>query len=378
SIPARHQVAIVVGRYLVMDLRTSLAAVWLAASACTSGDAALTTVPAETPITTQVSPKTEVPTTTFPTTTASTTTSTEPSTSPEREQPSHTDEEVVQLAVDLGVDRLLVADGTDFVAVADGVATRKSEVWAWSDGNFLYWNESSYDREAGVHAFRKSIASSFDWTVVCEFDEWRIHHVTERADGSLVAGVERPWDWDEEDPSIGESGRVEIPAFAVECSDGSSQAIASFGGYGGDGESWGVDRIADRVFTYQGDAEGNADHFNESGLLLNGEDIAGFLLYSDDGSDAVYQVYVGGWAAAPALSVRKIDTLTSAVLWTREFETPISSLDYDGDRVFVGLVPEGEDWLGYDYSTDRIVVLAASDGEIIDEVPTSLSVHFAG
>lgn len=65
------------------------------------------------------------------------------------------------------------------------------------------------------------------------------------------------------------------------------------------------------------------------------------------------------------------------MLWTREFETPISSLDYDGDRVFVGLVPEGEDWLGYDYSTDRIVVLDGTDGQIIDAVSTSLSVYFA-
>jgi hypothetical protein len=292
--------------------------------------------------------------------------------------PTHTDSDALKLAEALDVDRLLVADGTDFVAVADGVATRKSDVGAWSDGRFVYWDESSYDDETGTYSFLRSVAATFDWTVVCQFDEWVIHHVTERPDGSLVAGVERPWDWAMEEPDFAEAQRVEVPAYATECSDGSSQPIASFGGYGGDGESWGVERIANRVFTFNGDAEGNASFFNESGVRLNGDDIVGSLLFSPDGADAVYQIYAGGWAAAPPLTVRKRDTNRAGIIWTREFETPISSLDYDGERVFVGLVPDDEEWLGYDYSTDRIVVLDASDGEIMDQVPTSLWVHYAG
>ncbi len=292
--------------------------------------------------------------------------------------PSHSDGDAVELAAALGVDRLLVADGTDRIAVADGIATRRPDIRAWSDGRFLYWNESFYDEATGVYSFLKSIASTFDWAVVCEFDQWRIHHVTERPDGSLVAGAERPWDWEGEEPEYVEGGLVEVPAFAVECSDGSSQPISSFRGYGGDSESFAVERVAGRVFTFHGDAEGNADYFNEGGVRLNGDDIVGSMLFNRAGSDAVYQIYVGGWAAAPALSVRKVDTTTADVLWTREFETPISSLDYDGNRVFVGLVPDGEEWLGYDYSTDRIVVLNGSDGEIIDQVQTSLSVHYAG
>jgi hypothetical protein len=278
----------------------------------------------------------------------------------------------------LGVDRLLVADGTDYIAVADGVATRKPDAQAWTDGRFLYWDESSYDEGTGINSFVRSVAATFDWNVVCEFDEWDIHHVTERPDGSLVAGVERPWDWDGQELGVGEGERVEVPAYAAECTDGSSQPIASFRGYGGDSEWWGVERAAGRVFTYDGDAEGNANYFNEDGVLLNGDDIVGSMLFNRDGSDAVYQIYVGGWAAAPALSVRKVNTTTGEIDWTREFETPISSLDYSGERVFVGLVPEGEEWLGYDYSTDRVLVLEGRNGEVIDEVPTSLWLHYAG
>ncbi len=292
--------------------------------------------------------------------------------------PSHSNQDVEELAAALDVDRLLVADGSDFVAVAEGVAVRKSDVWPWTDGKFLYWDESSFDDQDGTTSFVRSVAATFDWTTVCEFDEWDIHHVTERPNGSLVAGVERPWDWDGEELDFSKEDRVEIPASAVECSNGSSQPIASFRGYGGDSESWGVERVSGRVFTFHGDAEGNADFFNESGLKLNGDDIVSSQLYNADASRALQGIYAGGWASAPRMSIRMRDTTSGQALWGREFGTPISSLDYDGDRVFVGLVPEGEDWQGYDYSTDRIVILDGGDGEIIDEVPTALWVHYAG
>ncbi len=291
--------------------------------------------------------------------------------------PSHTNQDAQELAAALGVDRLLVADGTDFIAVDSGVAVRESDVWPWTDGRFLYWDETSYDEQSGTTSFVGSFAATFDWTVVCEFEDWDIHHVTERADGSLVAGVERPWDWATEEPDFNEGGRVDVPAFAAECSGGSTQPIASFRGYGGDSEWWGVERVAGRVFTFHGDAEGNADFFNESGLLLNGDDIVSSQLYNDDASLALHGIYVGGWASAPRMSIRLRDTTTGQALWSRDFDTPISSLDYDGERVFVGLVPDGEQWQGYDYSTDRIIILDGGDGGVIDEVPTSLWVHYA-
>ncbi|NNE94465.1 MAG: hypothetical protein HKN24_00370, partial [Acidimicrobiales bacterium] len=187
-------------------------------------------------------------------------------------------------------------------------------------------------------------------------------------------------DWDDttQVQGIWNGERYEVPAYAVDCATGDSLPIAPFGGYGGEVEWWGVERVAGRVFTYTGDAEGNAEFYNETGLRINGDDIVSELFYNADASVALHGVYVGGWAAAPQMSVRVRNTTTGEVLWTREVDTPIASLSFTGDRAFVGLTPEGEEWLGYDYSTDRILVLDGATGELIEEVPTSLSVVYVG
>lgn len=323
-----------------------------------------------------VEPARETSTSTTPAATTGTSAPQDGFVDPRKREPVYSDAQVLRLAADLGVRRFLVRDGTDVVAVEDGVAVRwVSPEYMYSDGTFIYWT-TYVETDDGTSEFSESVAATFDWGVVCRFDDWSIHHVTERADGSFVAGVERPWGWaDDAEVSEGPDG-VEVPAFAAECSDGSTQEIASFRGYGGETESWRVERVADRVFRGKGDAEGNAEWFNESEVLLTEGDITANMLFNADGSIAVHDSYAGGWAAAPRIGVRARNTNSGALLWSADFEVPISSLDYNGDRVFVGLIGADQEWTGWGNTTGQIVILDGVTGDELGRFATTLNIRY--
>ncbi|NNE96593.1 MAG: hypothetical protein HKN24_11250, partial [Acidimicrobiales bacterium] len=175
-----------------MSVRVVAVVCVLAAAACSDpgNDASVSgTVPTAIPASSSPS----VSTTTSSVVTTSTSLPTSTSASVASDQ---TLSDAVELAHRLGVERMLVRTGDGSIAV-DGDTAKRSGLSAWTDGRFLYWTESDYDDETEQHSFGRSVAATFDWEIVCDFDQWAIHHATRRQDGTHVAGANRPWDWDD-------------------------------------------------------------------------------------------------------------------------------------------------------------------------------------
>lgn len=265
-------------------------------------------------------------------------------------------------------DRLLTWDGSDHRVVsgamvlestgrsADEVATLFVRS---ADDRFIYWAVA----EAEDDPFEDwiAIATTYDGTVVCDLVE-SIHHVTERVDGTYVAGVER-----ELESTIGAA-----PAFAVDCATGDAVAIQSFVSYQGDGEVRVTERVGGREFTFLGDAEGNADLLNEDGLQINGDDYSGEHALDRAGERVLYGDY--GIGASPHLSRHLVARTTTdgALLWRAEVESWALFRGWTDSLIVVALA--GSEVDPAEVSTAQLVLLDQHDGSVIERRPTTLHV----
>ena len=173
-----------------------------------------------------------------------------------------------------------------------------------------------------------------------------------------MASVERP------DEIAGISEEIAVPNYAVDCDTGSIEPIEPV--------SWRwevgtrrIERIGDRTFTHNYDAEGNGDVTNEAGISINGDDYAGYHEFSADGSRVVYGDMTDRIHVTTILRSR--DTTTGELLWSAELDQPVGLTYWYGDRV-VALAPaDGVPGLAY----EAVIVLDAATGEVIETVPTT-------
>jgi len=204
---------------------------------------------------------------------------------------------------------------------------------------------------------------------VCELllpDLANVHHVTTSADQTVVLGIEQ---------GIDDGTEYRTEAFAHNCETGDRTAIEPFSRQSVDGEWVQIERIGDRVFEIHGDAEGNADPIlNEDGVDIIGDDWAGQLIWSADGSVLAYGNHRNSPSphATTQLAVR--DTRTGRLLWETELPEVISRLDVIDDQLVVG---QGEDQAGW-VPTERIIVYQLRLGDeagqalVIEDAPPGL------
>ncbi len=239
-----------------------------------------------------------------------------------------------------------------------------SAAFVWSEGDFIFWQDSVENSE-GV-PWPRTKATRFDGTVVCEVDG-HMHRLRED-EGRLVASVERldelpsPWDQD-----------VPVPNYAVDCATGERTAIDPIS-WTVEGGSRGITRVADRTFTYEGDAEGNADVTNESGISINGDDYAGFHTYSPDGDRVVYADFTDAPGPHYTNRIRTRDTTTGELLWTADMPGMFTSLHHTDDRVLVAYPPPTAEVTNPGDSTSRVDVHDAETGRLLLTVPTVLNI----
>jgi hypothetical protein len=206
--------------------------------------------------------------------------------------------------------------------------------------------------------------------VVCTVDG-HLHRLRE-TEGRLVASVER-------NGEVGSMTGSEqpVPNHAVDCATGESTPIDPIT-WVREGGSRGIVRVDDRVFTYEGDAEGNADVVNEAGVSINGDDYAGYHTYSPDGDLVVYGDFTDSVGPHATDRIRSRNTTTGELLWTLDVATPFGSLQHTGDRVVVSLPPATNGAITPWDATARIDLYDADTGEQLLSVPTVLEIVYVG
>jgi hypothetical protein len=286
--------------------------------------------------------------------------------------PAISEADLEELAASLGVATLVVedVDGSGVLSWADGRPGRVAvpeDTFAWSDGSYVYWltRERMEDGPDAVMSF----AATVDGTPMCQAPG-EIQRVVLRDDGQYEAVIEfEPWPDDSAEESPRERARfdcateAEIPLKPVTWRrEAGWRSLLTVG---------------DRTFQEVGDAEGNADITNENGVSVNGDDYAGSHDVSPDGSRVVYGDYGTGAGPHTTRVIRVRDTVTGEVLWSAEVDRTFNFLAHTGDRVLVGQPRqehESEPW----ESTESIVVLQATSGEKMADVPTPAVFLYAG
>lgn len=240
-----------------------------------------------------------------------------------------------------------------------------AEAFLWVEGDFVFWQDN-VENDAGV-PWPHTWATRFDGTEVCEVDG-HMHRLRE-VNGRLVASVERPDElpasWDREVP---------VPNSAVDCASGERTPIDPIT-WMREGGSRGITRVADRTFTYEGDAEGNADVTNESGISINGDDYAGYHTYSPDGSRVVYADFTDAPGPHYTDRIRARDTTTGELLWTVEMPGMFASLHHSEDRVLVAYPPPTADPMSPWEATSWVDVHDAETGRLLLTVPTVIPIR---
>lgn len=278
----------------------------------------------------------------------------------------------VAVTADLVGATTIVAEppGSGVVSWVDGdvfQVSPRDDVVASSDGRFVFWSEWDVEVDDGVPA-ETSFAFTLEGEAVCEVSG-RIHRLRETAEGAFVASVER-----EDEPPPRDVDEWPIPNFAVRCETGEETAIdpVSFRREGG-GRSTEV--IAGRVFTWSWDAEGNADVVNDDGVSVNGEDYAGWHVFSPDAGLVAYGDY-GSGNPHETDTIRVRDTVDGAERWSTELERSFNRLIVTEDRVIVGLPPER---VGYEFwsATESIAVFDLETGERLATIPTDVDLLHA-
>jgi hypothetical protein len=269
---------------------------------------------------------------------------------------------VVTLAEAIGANELVVREPGRITVYRDGAPTEAATpdgVYVQTDGTFLWWDIVTGETT------NRSAAATLDATVVCEVDG-SIHRIRVDPDGGYVASVERP------NPAP-DGSETPVPNFAVDCETGAEQPIETVS-WTREGGSRYVEYVGERTFTFEADAEGNADGTNEDGISINGDDYAGYYEFSGDGSRVVYGDMDA--LASPHVTdvLRSRDTTTGELLWTSELDRPVTATYWYGDRI-VALVPsDGVPGTTY----EAVIVLDALTGDVVTTVPTSLDIAFVG
>ncbi len=240
-------------------------------------------------------------------------------------------------------------------------------VWAWSDGDFIYQTSA----EGGYTFF--SSASDLSGAVVCETD-LPMHHATKRSDGTYVMAVteQEAVTFD----NLEGQDTYAVPAFAVDCQTGDSQAIDPFMTYGIGETGYGfVKRVAGREFTGLGDAEGNADMVNEQDISLNGDDYAGYHTFSPDGSMVAYGDFTNSGSPHYTTTVRTRDTNSGVLLWGKSLDMAFSGLHFFGDHLLVELIDPAEAGL---LPSDSVLVLDRSTGAEVVSASLDFELLYVG
>ena len=236
-----------------------------------------------------------------------------------------------------------------------------SSDFVWSDGTYLMWETSSVG--AGDVPTTRSTAATLDGNVVCEVDGV-LHRLRERAEGGYVASVERA---DQMDVPTGQDDPV--PNYAVDCQDGTAVAIDPVSWRREGGSRW-IERIGAHTFSFDGDAEGNADVTNEAGVSVDGEDYAGYHVFSADGGLVAYGYFPPDAPSALVTDeVRGRDASTGELLWSHDFEVMFGSLHHAGKRVVVALPHDSTDPAPWT-NTASVAVLDARSGELLFVLPS--------
>jgi hypothetical protein len=334
-------------RWVVLAAAAAVVAAGTAGIVWSQRDSSSPTVPGTTPDPTPV-PTTIAPTTVAPTTVA-------PTTAPSTTAPSS---QVATLAEEIGASKLIVREPDRVIVFRDGATTEVATpdaAYVETDGTFLWWD--IYNGEPT----NRSAAATLDGTVVCEL-EGSIHRIRVDPDGGYIASVERP-------SPAPDGSETPVPNFAVDCETGEEQPIDPVS-WTREGGSRHVERIAERTFTFDGDAEGNADVTNESGVSINGDDYGGYYEFSPDASRVVY----GDMTAAIHVTnlLRSRDTTTGELLWTAELESPVAGFHWYDDRIVASVPGGGVPGVAH----EAVIVLDARNGDVITTVPTSTDIAF--
>lgn len=231
----------------------------------------------------------------------------------------------------------------------------------WSDGDFVYWQIWASDPDVEVMSF----AADLDGTVVCEV-RGSIHRVRRQPDGSHIASVER------EAEAVPTPEEYPVPNYAVGCERGDETPIdpRSFRREGGGRY---LERVADRQFTIDLDAEGNGDVINERGVSVNGDDYAGFHTFSPDGELVGYGDYSATVSPHVTNVVSVRDTVDGALLWSVELVSPFNLLVITDDVVVVALAPQSSGPNAWE-ATEALVVFERNTGRRVVTVPTNVQI----
>lgn len=293
---------------------------------------------------------------------SSTTSTTNPAVA-DLEDPVDRTAEVLALAEQIAASHLIVRDDHAIYARSgEQQMTFAADEFsgAWGDENFVYihtWTPDDADGKPGaVH----STARSYDGTVVCKLDE-PIHHVTEWPIGTFVAGVQREPEWNDENARS-------YPMFAIDCVTGVEQSIAPQIVREGEAEWFEQVIVGARMFDVHFDAEGNADVLNESGTSINGDDYAGYHVFSQDGSQVIYGDMRNFIHVSTTIISR--DTTTAEELWRAETEVPFYYLGFSGENVIASTPAEFDP--SFESGTASVVVIDRGSGDVLDEIETTL------
>lgn len=231
----------------------------------------------------------------------------------------------------------------------------------WSDGDFVYWQIRASDPDDEVTSF----AADLDGTVVCEV-RGSIHRVREQPDGSHVASVER------EDEAVPTPEEYPIPNYAVGCERSDETPIVSRS-FRREGGGRYIERIADREFTIDLDAEGNGDVINARGVSVNDDDYAGFHTFAAGGDLVVYGDYSATISPHITNVVSARDTVDGVLLWSVELDRLLNTLAVADDVVVVAVAPQrsGPDpW----EATESLAVFERTTGRRVATVPTNVQI----
>jgi hypothetical protein len=341
-------------RWVVLTAAAAVVAAVTAGVVWSQQDSSPTLVPAIPP---DVTPEPTTPVTPAPTATVAPTTTSVP--------PVDRPSPLARLAEAIGASTAIARGPREVTVYANGTTTEVAtppDVYVQTDGTFLWW-----DTNIGEMTPIRSTAVTLDGTIVCDVDG-AIHRVRQAADGGYVASVERA-----NEASERGGGETAIPNYAVDCESGEAQPIEPIR-WTREGGSRFIQRVGDRTFTGIGDAEGNADVTNESGISINGDDYAGYHTFSADGSRVVYGDMSGQPSPHVTNVLRSRDTTTGELLWSAELEDPVGPTQWYGDRIVAQVLANGGAGPGY----EAVIVLDALTGDVITTVPTSLDIAFVG
>ncbi len=228
----------------------------------------------------------------------------------------------------------------------------------WSDGDFVYVSMASDSPEENAPP------STTVWPLTgepsCEVDGW-VHHAVIDSDGIVIVAID-----------FGDA------AEALNCETRERQPIEPFRRFDGETETRSTERIGNRTFDVLGDAEGNADVFNESGMSINGEDYAGFHEFTADASIVTYGDYTQSASPHVTQVITTRDTTTGELLWSLDLGSLFWTINHGDDRLFVTYPVDENAFFGGVETTRLVTIHSVDDGGEIGRADTALNLIYLG